>query len=234
MKVRAVLLDALGTLLELEPPASALRAELSARFGLRVDAAGAERAMAAEMAYYRAHHQEGRDRESLDRLRGRCAEVVRAELGEVAARLDAVELQEALLASLRFKTYPEVPPALERLRARGCRLVVVSNWDCSLPDVLARAGLAERVDGVVTSAQVGAAKPSPAIFARALAVAETPPAAAVHVGDSLREDVEGARASGIAAVLVVRGGAGAGVAPPADVRVIRSLAELGELAGAAP
>lgn len=227
MKLRAVLLDALGTLLELEPPAPALRAELAARFGLRIDAAGTERAMAAEMAYYRANHQEGRDRESLDRLRRRCAEVLRTELGEEAARLDAVELQEALLASLRFRAYPEVPAALERLRAEGCRLVVVSNWDCSLPDVLAGAGLADHVDGVITSAQVGAAKPSPAIFARALAVAGAQAAAAMHVGDSLREDVEGARASGIAAVLVVRGGAGPGVAPPADVRVIRSLAELG-------
>jgi putative hydrolase of the HAD superfamily len=221
-------------LLELKPPAPALRAELAARFELRVDAADAERAMAAEMAYYRAHHQEGRDRESLGRLRARCTEVVRAELGEGATRLDAVELQEALLASLRFEAYPEVPAALERLRAAGCRLVVVSNWDCSLPDVLARAELAQRVDGVITSAQLRAAKPSPAIFARALAVAGAPPAAAVHVGDSLREDVEGARASGIAAVLVVRAGADAAVALPRDVRVIRSLEELAELAGDAP
>ena len=230
---QAVLLDALGTLLELEPPAPALRAELAARFGLRVDDTAAERAMAAEMAYYRAHHQEGRDRESLVGLRERCAEVLRGELGEALAGLGAAEVREALLASLRFRAFTDAPPALERLRAAGRRLVVVSNWDCSLPDVLGRTGLRPLVDGVVTSAQLGAAKPSPAIFARALALAGAPAAAAVHVGDSLREDVAGARACGIAAVLLSRRRTAAPAAPP-GVTVIHSLAQLGELAEAAP
>jgi putative hydrolase of the HAD superfamily len=232
-RVRAVLLDALGTVLELEPPAPLLRAELQARFGLRVDAAEAERAMAAEMAYYRAHHGDGRDPQSLDGLRARCAEVVRAELGAPAAGLDAAELRAALLASLRFVPYPDVPAALARLRAAGRRLVVVSNWDCSLPAVLARVGLAEQVDGVVTSAELGASKPSREVFARALEIAGAEPDDAVHVGDSVREDVEGALASGIAAVLVVRRREEATATPP-GVPVIGSLAELDEVACAAP
>jgi putative hydrolase of the HAD superfamily len=101
--------------------------------------------------------------------------------------------------------------------------VVVSNWDCSLHDVLVAAELRPRVDGVVTSAETGAAKPDPAIFARALELAGVSAAEALHVGDSPREDVEGARSAGIEAVLVVRDRP---VPPGVDVRMIHSLDEL--------
>jgi putative hydrolase of the HAD superfamily len=220
----AVLLDALGTLLELQPPAPALRRELEARFGLRIAEAAAERAIGAEIAYYRRHHLEGRDHDSLADLRRRCAEVLGQAL-EVPAP-PAVELEPAMLASLRFTAFPEVPRALDALRSGGARLVAVSNWDCSLPDALAGAGLAGRLDATITSAQAGAAKPDRAIFRAALAAAGVPASAAVHAGDSLREDVEGARAAGIEPILVVRGDR----AVPAGVPSVRSLDELRELA----
>jgi putative hydrolase of the HAD superfamily len=224
---RAILLDALGTLLELEPPAPRLCRELAERFGLRIGRGAAQRAIGAEIAYYRAHHREGCDARSLGDLRVRCTEVLREGLGEAAAGFPAVELQEALLASLRFRPFPEVPGALPALRSAGRRLVVVSNWDCSLREVLARAGLAEGFDGVVTSAEVGAAKPSPAIFVGALAVAGVAPRDAVHVGDSVREDVGGARAAAIDPILIRRGRRRSPPAgSPPGVRTIASLAEL--------
>jgi putative hydrolase of the HAD superfamily len=216
----AVLLDALGTLLELQPPAPALRRELEARFGLGVDEATAERAMAAEIAYYRLHHREGRDRDSLAELRRRCATVLGQALGGPA--LSSAELEPAMLASLRFAPFPEVPGALDALRSRGARLVAVSNWDCSLPDALRAAGLADRFDAIITSAQAGGAKPNPAIFEAALTAAGVPASAAVHVGDSLHEDVEGARAAGVEPVLLLRDDRAA----PAGLRTIRSLDEL--------
>ena len=73
---RAVLLDALGTLLALEPPGPPLRQELRRR-GLDVSLEEAERAVAAEIAYYRQHHLEGFDARSLAGLRERCAAVLR-------------------------------------------------------------------------------------------------------------------------------------------------------------
>jgi putative hydrolase of the HAD superfamily len=221
---RAILLDALGTLLELQPPGPALRRELEDRFGLLIDEAVAERAIAAEIAYYRLHHREGRDRESLADLRRRCAEVLGRALGGPAVA--AHELEQAMLAALRFAPFPEVPGALDALRLASARLVVVSNWDCSLPDALDAAGLGARVDATVTSAQAGVAKPQPAIFRVALRAAGVPAGAAVHVGDSPREDVDGARAAGIEPILLVRSGRGA----PGGVRSIRSLDELVELA----
>jgi putative hydrolase of the HAD superfamily len=219
-----LLLDALGTLLELQPPAPALRAELVRRFGIDVEPGEAERALAAEIAYYRGHLQDGRDAASLADLRRRCAEVLRGALppSERLAAVPASEMTEALLASLRFRPFSEVPDALRAARARGRRLVVVSNWDVSLVEVLARTGLAPLLDGVVTSAQVGARKPSPAIFERALELAGSPPSAALHLGDSFEEDVIGARAAGIRAVLVRRHGGDV----PSDVAMVTGLHEL--------
>ena len=99
--------------------------------------------------------------------------------------------------------------------------MIASNWDCSLPDWLGPAGVLDLVDGVVSSAELGEAKPAPAVFLRALELAGAGPGEAVHVGDSLENDVEGARAAGIRPLLLVRGGEA-----PAGVEVIRSLAEL--------
>jgi putative hydrolase of the HAD superfamily len=225
MNRSALLLDALGTLVDLSPPAPALRRELERRFGIELDAGEAERALAAEIAYYRAHLQEGRDGDSLATLRERCAEVLRGALpaSEQLARVGIGELTEALLASLSFEAFADVPGALAAARARGERVIVVSNWDVSLAGVLQRIGLATEIDGVVTSAAVGQRKPSPAVFDAALAVAGTVAERAIHVGDSVAEDVQGARAAGIEAVLLRRDG-GRG---PAGVRTIASLSELG-------
>src|SRR5450755_93983 len=71
---RTLLLDALGTLVALEPPAPALRSELAQRCGLDVSEAQARHALSREISYYRAHLNEGRDAESLTALRHRCAE----------------------------------------------------------------------------------------------------------------------------------------------------------------
>ena len=220
----AILLDALGTLLALQPPAPRLRVELADRFGLRVSESEAERAIASEITYYRAHLDEGRDAASLEALRRRCAEELRSALPADGLELDP--LVAALLASLRFIPFGDVRPALTAARSRGQRLVVVSNWDVSLHGVLHALELEPLLDGIVTSAEVGARKPAPAIFERALALAGARPDQAVHVGDSLDEDVAGARAAGIEPVLVRRDGGP--VAP--GVRTISTLEQLAALA----
>lgn len=223
-----MLLDALGTLLELEPPWPLLVAGMAER-GIALDEETARRALLAEMAYYRAEHGMARDRERLAQLRAACTEVLRSNLTGAAAALPAAELQAALLASLRFRPYPEVPGVLRGLRAAGKRLVVVSNWDVSLHDVMASTGLAGSVDAVLTSAEEGFSKPDPRLFGRALETAGAAAAEALHVGDSVEHDLEGARAAGVRAVLVVRDGSRPG-ALPAGVRAIASLRGLPALA----
>jgi putative hydrolase of the HAD superfamily len=216
---QAVLLDALGTLLTFEPPAPHLRDALR-ELGVDISEEVAAAAIGAEIAYYRAHLHEGRDPASLADLRTRSAAAMRSALG---VAVDAAALTRALLASLRFRAYPDAAPALRELRARGVRLVVVSNWDVSLHERLRETGLAELVDGAVASAELGHAKPDGAIFARALELAGAPPEAALHAGDSVDADVTGALAAGLRAVLVARDG---WPDAPAGVPVVRSLAEL--------
>jgi putative hydrolase of the HAD superfamily len=214
-RVTAVLVDALGTLVELERPWPHLVRELAAR-GVTVDEAAAREAMLAEMAYYRVHHDEASDLDALRDLRRRCAQIVRERL---ALALDADATEAAMLAALRFRAYPEVPGVLRELRRRGAAIVVVSNWDVSLHGVLRRTGLSALVDGVVTSAELGVPKPDPKIFEHALGLAGAAPRDALHAGDDVEADVEGARAAGITPVLVARDG---GPAPP-GVRVVDSL-----------
>ena len=225
--VRAVLLDAMGTLLELDPPAPRLRHELRERAGVELTLAEAGSAMAAEIGYYRAHHQAGHDRGSLAELRRECARALRDALPGKAGELPLDVVREAMLAAIHFRVYPEAVGVLEWLRGAGVRRVVVSNWDVSLHQVLQTVGLAPLLSGSITSAELGVGKPSPAIFKHALTIAGVPGRDALMVGDSVVEDVEGARAAGVEPILLARGRE---TPPEVDgVRVIRSLRELPKL-----
>jgi putative hydrolase of the HAD superfamily len=227
---RAVLLDALGTLLELEDPGAPLAAELAA-LGAPVSVDEARAAVLAEMTYYKAHHDEASDAERLEDLRRRCAEVLRDALPPAARELGVPRLTAALLAALRFRPYDDVPTALAALRDRGHALVVVSNWDVSLHEQLAATGLDALVDGAVSSAEVGVGKPHADIYRRALEVAGAEPAGAVMVGDSPDTDVAGALALGIAAVLVDRWGT---AQAPAGAHRVSSMAEAAALIESLP
>ncbi|MFL5892235.1 MAG: HAD family hydrolase [Solirubrobacterales bacterium] len=204
---RAVFLDALGTLVELEPPWVSLRNRVPAEVS-------DERLMAAlraEMAYYRDHAHEGRDEASLAELRERCAAIVSEKLGLV---ITVDELVEAI----RFFAYPDVVPALSGLRDSGLKLIAVSNWDCSLPRVLERCGLDGLLDGTVTSAETGSRKPDPGIFDAALELAGCDRNEAVHVGDTAEEDVAGARAAGITPLLIDRDGGRGDISSLEEIR----------------
>lgn len=218
----AVLLDAMGTLVQLERPWPHLVAALGAR-GVAISEEAARAAMLAEIAYYREHHDEAADAAGVEDLRDRCAGVLLGALGPVD--LEFAELRAAMLEALVFRAYPEVPGVLSELRAGGTRLVVVSNWDYSLLEVLARTGLSELVDGVVISALEGVSKPDRRLFERGLEVAGVDAPDAVHVGDGLDADVAGALGAGIRPVYVDRdraGGAPEGVEAVADLSALLS------------
>jgi putative hydrolase of the HAD superfamily len=217
-----VLFDALGTLVALEPPAPSLRRLLAERVGIEITAAAAEHAIAAEIAYYRAHLDEGRDAEGLALLRRRCAAALRDALPHKARELDLDAVEEVLLGALRFRAYEDARPALIAARRVPARVVVVSNWDISLEEVLERLGLAPLLDRVITSARVGTRKPAPEIFLQALTASAAPPERALHIGDSIEEDVAGAFGAGIAPVLLRRDGRPG----PPGVTTISTLAEL--------
>ena len=224
----ALLIDGMGTLVHLEDPVAALQGEL-AGLGIEVTAAQARTALGAEIAHYRAHMLRGSDGDRLAALRADCAAVLWDALPAQVARQEITPeaMTGVLLGALRFAAYPDARPALLAARRRGVRVVVVSNWDVSLAEVLERCGLAPLLDAVVTSAAVGAAKPAPEIFAHALALAGVAGERALHVGDSVAEDVAGAVACDITPVLVRRDDAAP--PPPAGVTVVRTLTEVDAL-----
>ena len=150
-------------------------------------------------------------------------------VGTVFGRVGGGALPEELLDGLvahfaedrHWTVDPETPRVLAELRAEGLRLAVVSNWDSTLPALLARLGLADAVDAIVVSALVGVSKPARGIFDEAVRRAGVAHAEALHVGDSLTADYHGARDAGLAALLVDRRGRRG-----ADVETIASLDEI--------
>jgi HAD superfamily hydrolase (TIGR01493 family) len=183
----AVTLDAFGTLVELDDHIGRLAAALQAA-GVERDAAAIEDAFSHEVRHYAAHKCEARDAESLSALRRDCARVFVQRLGV------ELDFTDAFVEAIAFRPLPGVLDAIAALRGHGLALAVVSNWDCSLPGHLERAGI--RIDAVVTCAEAGAAKPDPAIFRAALDRLGVAADRALHVGDQ-PEDEHGARAAGL-------------------------------------
>ena len=232
--VRAVTLDAAGTLIAVAEPVGQTYARVAARHGLDVSAAAAEegfrRALSAQapLAF-----PDAREAERLERERAWWYAVVRGALGATASS-DGLEAACAELFAhyahpRAWRVFSEVPRVLEALRARGVLLAVVSNFDARLVPLLAALGIAQRVDTVVHSSQVGSAKPDPRIFRAALARLGVAPPDALHVGDEPAADLAGAHRAGLRAALVDRRGRSPAV--PAGVPVLRSLDALPRLAG---
>ncbi len=118
----------------------------------------------------------------------------------------------------------EVLPALAALRARGFRLVVVSNANGRLHHLFDRLGLTAAFDAVFDSHHEGVEKPDPRFFQIALERSGATADATIHVGDLYHVDVVGARAAGLTPVLFDV----ADLYPDADCLRIRSLGELVE------
>jgi putative hydrolase of the HAD superfamily len=128
--------------------------------------------------------------------------------GPLPSRFACAELFERFATAEPYALFADVLPALDALAAAGLRLAVISNWDERLSRVLDALEVGDRFDDVVVSAEVGVEKPHAGIFAAAAARLGCDPRAIVHVGDSVREDVEGALAAGWGALHLARGGGG--------------------------
>jgi putative hydrolase of the HAD superfamily len=121
-----------------------------------------------------------------------------------------------------WQLFPETVRTLAALKTQGVELGIISNFDSRLFSVLRGLGLADTFDTVTISSLAQAAKPAPRIFQVALDKHAVDPEEALHIGDSLRDDVEGARKAGLRAILLDRKGTQQGT----DIRSIRALDEL--------
>jgi putative hydrolase of the HAD superfamily len=124
----------------------------------------------------------------------------------------------------RHEVFDDAAEALALLRDRYALALVTNGAACLQREKLAASGLEGHFSAVVVSADVGAAKPDPAVFRQALAELGVDAARAVMVGDSLAKDVDGARAAGLGAIWLNRDGAPSPERP--SLSQITSLAEL--------
>lgn len=224
--IRAVSFDAGQTLLEADPPVEEVYREAFATHGVDADLEAVHRAVHATWREVDARRERGEER--WGGLQGE-AGFWRRFVEEVFGRSGGKGLPEPLLDGLvahfredrHWKVYPETPEVLSALRGAGMTLLVVSNWDSTLPRLLERLELLPFFDGVVVSAVFGASKPSRAIFDEAIRLAGVRHADTLHVGDSLVDDYHGARAAGLHALLLDRAGRA-----PEGSEAIRTLSEL--------
>jgi putative hydrolase of the HAD superfamily len=122
-------------------------------------------------------------------------------LSEAEARPLARQAREVVVDPSSYFPFEDVRPALEALRGRGWRHVILSNHVPELPDIVSGLGLADLFDAVVTSALIGYEKPHPEAFRIGLDVAGRPDMLWM-VGDNIVADVAGAEAVGIPAILL--------------------------------
>jgi putative hydrolase of the HAD superfamily len=103
-----------------------------------------------------------------------------------------------------WRLFPETEETLAALKRRGLKLAVISNFDSRLFGILEGLDVAREFESILISSHAGYAKPAPEIFRLALEHHQTKPEEALHVGDSVEKDAEGARGAGIHGVLLDR------------------------------
>ena len=148
--------------------------------------------------------------------------------GEVLCHGEVVRREERRAAAMRraWRLFDDALPCLRALRALGLRLAAITNAAGDYQRAkLGALGLESVFDAVLISGELGVAKPHHAIFRRACRVLGVLPAQAVHVGDRLDTDAEGARNAGLHGVWLDRSGCGA-LPQGAGISVIQRLVEL--------
>jgi len=116
----------------------------------------------------------------------------------------AVEMEDAWSHARHFELYDDALPTLDVLREHGLKIGLLSNSARDLDEFVRHHGLA--VDAVLTSRSHGKTKPHETIFRRMLELLEVSAGEAVMVGDTIEDDIEGARAVGMHALLLDREG----------------------------
>jgi putative hydrolase of the HAD superfamily len=201
VSLRAVLFDVDFTLCRPGPELSPERyARIAARHGIALDVSRYDDAREAAALNLKRHPELLHD----DTIWHRFTEEIFLGMGGPAgiASECATEIEQGWEVSENFELFEDALPVLEELRAAQLQLGLVSNGIRDLQEFVVHHRL--DVDAVVGSRAHGFVKPHPTIFQAALEQLGVEPAEAVMVGDSLEEDVEGARALGLRAILIDR------------------------------
>jgi HAD superfamily hydrolase (TIGR01549 family) len=163
------------------------------RFGLRLDPERYADARERAVEGIRRHPELEHDEEIWVAFTER---IVRGMGGDADSAYDcAVAMTRAWEHAEHFELYEDAPPVLEALRGHRLKIGLVSNTGRDLDEFVAHHRL--DVDAAIGSGAFGRTKPHPTIFQAVLERLDVEPANAAMVGDSVEDDVEGARAAGI-------------------------------------
>jgi putative hydrolase of the HAD superfamily len=202
-RARAVLFDVDFTLCRPGPELSADRyARIAARHGVMLDSSRYEEAREAAALNLKRHPELLHDDTIWHRF---TAEIFMGMGGpEELASGCATEIEQGWEVSENFELFEDALPVLEEVHGAGLSVGLVSNGVRDLTQFVAHHRL--DVDAIVDSRTHGRVKPHPTIFQAALDALGVAAAESVMVGDSLEEDIEGARALGMRAILIDREG----------------------------
>jgi putative hydrolase of the HAD superfamily len=217
-KIKAVFLDAGGTLFQPHPSVGEIYASVAAEHNLYVMPDYIEERF----------HELWAERDGLASLTAHSGEKeekawwrklvfdVFSEIGDMNG-FDKFfeELYDRFACAEAWRLFPDAVPLLQELNRRGKTVGIVSNWDSRLFGICEGLGIQPYLNFILASAVVGAAKPNPKIFQEALKRAGAAPGEALHVGDSLEDDIRGAQGVGIQAVFLDR----KGNRPPHDLTI---------------
>jgi putative hydrolase of the HAD superfamily len=209
---KVIFLDAVGTLFGVRGSVGEVYSAIAAEFGVQVQAEALNEAFLQAFAAFPPPVFPGATSEEIPYCEfewwHRVAELTFRQVGAFEQFANFTEFFDELYQ--HFATaepwfiYPDVLPALEQWRRIGIQLGIVSNFDSRLNYVLDALKLTEFFTSITISTQIGVAKPDPKIFTAALEKHYCDAKDAWHIGDSFRQDYEGARAAGLRAILVER------------------------------
>jgi putative hydrolase of the HAD superfamily len=199
--LKAIFFDAMGTLFYLNGTVGDHYALVGSEVGLDLDARGLERAFHAAWKKMPQRAIIDAPRENDDK--GWWRELVDLVLDQVAPSLSEFDRDnffeiayEHFAEAGVWQLYPEVPRALEELWPRF-QLAVISNFDGRLRSILEHLGISKFFRHVFVSSELGADKPDPEIYRRALKFIDLKPNEVLHVGDDPKRDWEAASAAGL-------------------------------------
>ena len=199
--LKAIFFDAVGTLFHLNGTVGDHYALVGSEVGLDLDARELERAFHAAWKKMPRRTVIDSPRENDDK--GWWRELVDLVLDQVASSLSELDRDnffeiayEHFAEAGVWELYPEVPRVLEELQPRF-QLAVISNFDGRLRLILDHLGIAKFFTRVFISSELGADKPDPEIFRRALKLIDLKPSEVLHAGDDPERDWEGASTAGL-------------------------------------
>ena len=209
--IQAVFFDYYGTLAGFSPSRYEIQSEACAPFGIELTPEGVLSGYAKADAFM-SRQNAAKPLRQLDAEERRAffAEYERLVLEGAGVEVSTGQAAEIWRSVRRIRygmrRFDDVLPAMDLLRGQGLALGLISNMEYKGDELVEGLGLAPYLDFTVTSGEVGVGKPHPPIFLAALSRAGVEPHEALHVGDQITSDVQGARSVGINPVLLDRDG----------------------------